>query len=337
MRKQYDCIDAAKLFMSLCVLAIHADLFKGVLSPTIRLAVPIFFIFTGFFFFSKLNKTSESEKKKVLWSMEKRYIQLYLFWFIVLLPITIYYREYYTYGLCDFVRIFLKELIFGSTFRASWYLMACMLGTAIVYWLSQINQKLLIFLGIAFYLFATFASKYHVLIQNDEMLSVLYSEINECVGKPYNNFFVSIMYLTIGKMIVDYKMVPFKKTYSILGLCICYSALLCEFLVAKNQFWFQYNSDCWFMLAPTATFFVLFVLELDIKLPHTRVMRSMSTIIYCSHLTIMMVVKKIFLILNITYTPPIIFLATLMCVTVLSFAILKLENIHKFRILQYSH
>lgn len=336
MRKQYDCIDATKLGMSLCVLAIHADLFKGLLSPTIRLAVPIFFIFTGFLFFSKLNNTSESEKKKVLWSMEKRYIQLYLFWFVVLLPITIYYREYYTYGLVDFVRIFLKELLFGSTFRASWYLMACILGTIIVHWLSRINQKLLILIGIVCYLFATFVSKYHVLIQNDKLLSALYSAINNCIGKPYNNLFISIMYLTIGKKIADYKAVPLK-TYSILGFFICYICLLCEFLVARNQFWFQYNSDCWFMLAPTATFFVLFVLALDIKLLHAHVMRSMSTIIYCAHLTIMMVMKKILLILGVACTPMIIFISTIMCVTALAVVILKLENIHKFRVLKYSH
>jgi len=91
------------------------------------------------------------------------------------------------------------------------------------------------------------------------------------------------------------------------------------------------------MLAPTATFFALFILALDIKLPHTYVMRSMSTIIYCSHLTIMMVIKKVFLILNVAYTPIIVFLATLLCTVALSFIIFKLERTRKFKILKFSH
>lgn len=99
MSKKYDCVDAAKLVMSLFVVAIHANLFNQALFPTIRLAVPVFFIFTGFFTFSKINKMPFGNRKHGLWKIEKRYMQLYLFWFAVLLPFTLYNRQYHTYGL----------------------------------------------------------------------------------------------------------------------------------------------------------------------------------------------------------------------------------------------
>lgn len=338
MGKQYDCVDAAKLILSLFVVAIHTKPFHSALFPVARLAVPVFFIFTGFFSFVKIGSTPLSQQKKTLWDIEKRYLKLYLFWFIVLLPFTLHTRQYHTYHFLDFAAVFIRDLLWGSTFQASWYLMACVLGIAIVFYLSKASQLLLVSMGISFYFLATCVSKYHLIITDNSTLNLLYSVTSRLTGSPYNNVCIAIPYIIIGKMIAEEKFRHFRQAHSILGFLICYLALLCEFYLAKHHSWFCYHCDCWFMLAPTAIFFVLSVLSLNIRIPKHGIMRSMSTVIYCSHLAIVTVVTKGLSVCKIADKQNVLlFTLTVICAVVLSLVIFRLEKISKLQFLKHSH
>ena len=84
--------------------------------------------------------------------------------------------------------------------------------------------------------------------------------------------------------------------------------------------------------------FVLFIMNLDMELPATSVMRKLSTIVYCSHMAIMMVVSKAFSIFHVEDAQNIlVFSITLMCAVVLSFIIIKLERYDRLRFLKYAH
>ena len=83
--------DIVKFIMALMVVAIHSSLFPMVLYPWLRLAVPMFFIISSYFFFGNLRKVeTDKEKNKRLWKYVKRNLILYGFWFVVLLPYTLY-------------------------------------------------------------------------------------------------------------------------------------------------------------------------------------------------------------------------------------------------------
>ena len=56
--------DILKLVMSFFVVAIHMALFPEILYPWLRIAVPLFFIMTGFFFFGKLQKIQDYKAQK---------------------------------------------------------------------------------------------------------------------------------------------------------------------------------------------------------------------------------------------------------------------------------
>ena len=338
MSKKYDCVDAAKLVMSLFVVAIHANLFNQALFPTIRLAVPVFFIFTGFFTFSKINKMPFGNRKQVLWKIEKRYMQLYLFWFVVLLPFTLYNRQYHTYGLPELIPVFLRHLVWGSTFPASWYLAACMLGIGVVYLLSGCKCFWHIVIAAAAYLLATVTSKYELIIAENELFNMCYMTLKRCVGSPCNNVFAAILYIMVGRMLAEQKIFCVNGRKSLMGFVICYMGLLCEFFLAKRQPWFAPGCDCWFMLAPTAFFLVSVVMRLEIKLPCAAFLRTTSTIVYCSHLPVMMVVWKLISVAGIRDSQNVfVFSVTIMCSVILSVAITRLEKHRKFRFLQYSH
>ena len=78
--------DYTKFIMAIMVLAIHSALLPELLYPWLRLAVPLFFIISSYFFFKKYRSAeSGAERGKVIKKFLIRNLQLYSFWFIVLL------------------------------------------------------------------------------------------------------------------------------------------------------------------------------------------------------------------------------------------------------------
>ena len=104
--------DFLKFFLSLLVLAIHSALYPMILYPWLRIAVPLFFIMSSYFVFSKLCTASADAQKDVLKMFIGRNIKLYLCWFILLLPITIYIRKeiYFSGGFLENIFIILKSV-----------------------------------------------------------------------------------------------------------------------------------------------------------------------------------------------------------------------------------
>lgn len=97
-RPVFQGVDYVKFIMALCVVAIHVDSASCVLthwSPCvvwlIRLAVPFFFISSGFLLARKLEKLSESaERRKAVFRRAVRIFRIFACWLMIYLPITIY-------------------------------------------------------------------------------------------------------------------------------------------------------------------------------------------------------------------------------------------------------
>ena len=130
--------DVLKFFLSLIVVTIHVNLTSQILLPWSRIAVPLFFVISSYFLFSKINLTEKyDEQKLILKKYIFRNLKLYAFWFIALLPITLYYRKWFDAEIFVGFFKFVKAVLFQSTFRASWYIMATIIGTIIVFYLSK--------------------------------------------------------------------------------------------------------------------------------------------------------------------------------------------------------
>ncbi|MCD7763658.1 MAG: hypothetical protein LUI14_10790 [Lachnospiraceae bacterium] len=91
--KNYDAVDISKLILSLMVVALHTSFLEGFANPILRLAVPIFFIYSGFFFFYKDSQVNEENKP--LKKLVVRNVKLYAAWFLVLLLPTNYLKSYF--------------------------------------------------------------------------------------------------------------------------------------------------------------------------------------------------------------------------------------------------
>lgn len=131
------------------------DIIRRLTAPLLNAAVPVFFILSSFFLFSKM------EKSGFLWcvwmSFFKRISILYLFWFIITLPVTLYTRtDYWELSQPVLALTFFKDLLFSHTFGGSWFLSALVVGSLFVFLLKKYlnaNNIVLLLLAIAVYIF----------------------------------------------------------------------------------------------------------------------------------------------------------------------------------------
>ena len=77
-------IDVLKFFLAITIVQIHSEFALVWMKPYLRLAVPLYFMISSFFFFRKKPDTEQ------LWAYVKRLSKLYLFWFIVWSPFYFY-------------------------------------------------------------------------------------------------------------------------------------------------------------------------------------------------------------------------------------------------------
>ena len=160
-RKTYNSLDLMKIIASILVVAIHAEPLNGlskdiVIDVFARVAVPFFFITSSFFFFKGYH-----DKQALL-----RYIRclalLYMFWFVVTLPITVLnsFIEPDTSFAHNLLR-FIRGFFLGSTFRGSWFLMALMECISFIWLLSRrLHTPTLLFIGICMYTISVLFSSY---------------------------------------------------------------------------------------------------------------------------------------------------------------------------------
>ena len=291
--KEYDILDLTKIILSFMVVAIHTKLLPLVLYPWIRLAVPLFFIISSFILYTKINNSPKEDKNNIIKHYIMRLIKLYLFWFIALLPITIYLRRvWFEYGiLIGILNIIIKPFL-GSTFIASWYIMATIIGTLIVNKLcNKISYKILILLFIFINLICCSFSSYSFLFKNLNVFK-LYIE-------PYCSFPVSLIYILLGKLISENKIkIENKKINLILLLNSCIILFIEWLIIYKING--TYNNDCYIFLIPTSFLVFNYIIDINIKINKAKSLRQLSNFIYPLHGSIAIIISKLLEIIIIT-------------------------------------
>ena len=339
-KKNNSVFDITKYFLSIMVVAIHCNLSPEILYPWLRLAVPLFFLISSFFLFKKIGKATSEEKNSIVWNYIKRNAILYLFWFVVLLPLAIHQQhdiwidEHNIFCILRFIR----SLLFSSTFPASWYISSTITATVVVFYLSKkLNNAILLIISGACYFLACVSSSYPFVVELVPVLKNILSVVGVFIPVPYNSFLVGIFWITCGKCIAESK---HQIRTNKLIIMIIISAILLEieylFHVKLTN---TINSDLYFMLIPMST--SIFILLCRIPAWENKygvTLRKISTLYYVMHLSVLYVIRALLdRIYHIKIDTGLQFVATLLIVTVLSIIILILEKNKKFSLLKYSH
>ena len=338
-RKNLDSADVLKFVLSILIVATHTSFFEGYLTPLVRLAVPAFFMISGYFFFSRTNSCDTEEKKKAYLKKSVTHnLKLYLFWFILLLPLTLYIRKYHTMGLVGGALHLIRDFLFGSTFQSSWYIVALITGFAIVLFLSEkIPQSALIIIGVIFYIPSLLSSNYEFLLESSDLLKAVGESLSKVFLLPCRNFSVSILYIAIGKYLAEKNYEGKTKKYTVTFL-LAFAALIAEYLALHFSGVKIEDTDCYIALPFAAYYLCKVFLTLDIKCKCAIILRKISTVSYCAHMAVFMVVGKLFKIFEIPDWQNVLhFALTLLLTHILSLVLIKLTEYKYFRFLKYSH
>ena len=338
-RKNLDSADVLKFVLSILIVSTHTSLLEGYITPLVRLAVPAFFMISGYFFFGRICSCDSKEKQNAyLKKSIKHNLKLYLFWFIVLLPLTFYVRQYHTMGIFGGIWHLVRDFMFGSTFQSSWYIVALITGFTLVLFLSRkLPQHALVIIGVVCYIPSLLSSNYAFLLEYSDSLKEIGESLSTVFLLPCRNFSVSILYIVLGKYLAEKNYEGKTKRYTITFL-LAFAALVAEYIVLDKSGVVIVNTDCYIAVPFAAYYLCKVFLTLDVSCKYSLTMRKISTVSYCAHMAVFMVVGKCFKIFEIPDWQNILrFAVTLLLTHLLSLVLIKLATYKAFSFLKYSH
>lgn len=331
-RKTIEILDVTKFVLSIMVVGIHT-LGKYGIYPLFRIAVPLFFMISSYLFFSN------SEKRGNIGFLKKfciRNLKLYCFWFIVLMPVFLPLGGYLTGNLLFNVFKLIIKVFFGSTFTASWYISALVIGMCFVFACDKFKIDYRIVLGFTFliYVICCLNSNYRNLMADDSII-VMINRIYP--GTIYNGFLAGLFWISLGYVFACKGKICNRKKSKI-GLIV--SILLLEgeyFIVTKYHL--AVDNDCYFMLVPVCYFIFdnLISCEWKSKRIDVKVLRKYSTIIYCVHGSVAVLIENYWIIETNLLCCILKFVIVLIISICIAYAICTLEKKKVFNCLHYAY
>ena len=207
MHKTNSIFDISKMIFCIMVVCIHTNVLPGILFPWIRIAVPMYFLMSSYFLFQKLHKADCCVHKAILQQFISRNLTFYLFWFVILLPVTLHYDHWFTgKTVLQGLALLLNTFFFFELFRAGWFLMALMLGVLIVYLSLRLlsNRMLLIFTGIIYVLLCLRTAYSELLYQHASIVMTAFETYDAVFSRGYLSFPCSLFWIACGKWFAEH-------------------------------------------------------------------------------------------------------------------------------------
>lgn len=292
--KTYQGVDAAKFFFALCIVALHANVASclpgnaGWLleKAVFRLAVPYFFVASGFFLGLKTAKADGRQIGQII----RRYCLRLLLPLIVFSVISDLQRAWELLAegtsLPDIVRIIGKATLFYP-FGALWYVQASMVGALLLYpflrW-GRLTPAVLI--GAALHAFALLCNNYAFLAEGAALAGIVDRYMLACLS-PRNGLFVGFAFLSIGACCSRIaERVQRHRAALLTGAVLTYAAYVAEaLLVRRNGGAVLDDGGLYAAHLLTAPALVLLTASVSVplKTETTLLMRNLSTGMYYLH------------------------------------------------------
>ena len=346
----YNSIDLAKFVCAILVVMIHVAPFdvaenSGVLfslnflfkQSICRIAVPLFFVFSGFFLYKKtpLENFSLHHTKAYV----TRLFHLYIIWSCIYFPLYMK-NSLETQTLSDSLINYIRDFAFSGSYTQLWYLNALMLAVVIVSFLlsKKIPPTKILCISFAFYVVGLLGDGYAGIIAPlywFPKTAYLLNRYYEIFDTTRNGLFFAFFFVAVGmilsnkeKPVISMKKSLFFFIVSLCALCI-ETQLLKLYGLARD-----YNVIMFTI--PTVLFCFSFLSSL--KLKNRKIyknLRILSSLIFYLHLLVSYWVWKAIVQLKIDIiNTPIMFISTLTLTIALSIAILNISKLRPFRFLQ---
>ena len=280
--RTYKGIEIFRVVAAFLVVAIHTSPLAGysgtadfVFTRVIaRVAVPFFFMVTGYFVLSKGTGVRRFLKKTAI---------IYAASAALYLPINVYAGHLQGWGLLDLV----QQVFFEGTFYHLWYLPAALLGA----WLTSLlmrrtSRGVCAAIVTALYVLGLLGDSYWGLIEGVPGVSSAYNALFALMGYTRNGLFFAPMFMFLG---AEMRMAKRRGVgFEAAGLVLSFALMLAEALNARAQGWQRHDSM--YVLLPFVMYF-LFALLSRVKGSVRLLLGSFSLLVYVLHPAVIIVVR----------------------------------------------
>lgn len=284
---RYFAIDVTKMILAILVVALHSlplsdnQDFNDAVRFICELAVPLFFCFSGFFF----------RTKTTLWPFVHRILSLYLFWFVIQVPL---FSLGGTRELISFHRNLtllenIQKVLFSSTYSISWYLVALLWCGIITFYLSHFWKGISLAVAGMLYILSITNNGSNEFFQDTWIYSV---------GEAYKSVFYTIrwsfpyglIFFLTGYYLKDMEQ---RIHWKYFAACIALYGVIyvMKYHFAAVNIVYQFSTPL----------LILGITGLILKGGHPqpyveegRILRNTSTLLYLSHPVIMAILYKLF-------------------------------------------
>lgn len=306
-------IDIVKFIMSLFIVGIHSHIYYVipdgigrfvVQSVILRLAVPFFFVVSGYYLGIKIWNQPYVERKKSIIGYINNLLVPYLFWstinLLLYLPVI--------YDTCEsgleFIAKIIRQVIFYPV-GAMWFVLACMVGACIIHVFWE-NKKVALVFAMFMYGVALLGNNYYFILSNTKYIDFML----KFIISTRNGLFVGFPFMLLGALLAKPEMINnFKSKYVCLLLVLAFILTSVETYTIYNR---PYNDDRGLFVSYLLLIPCLVIALLKTQTPigiSTIRLRKYSTMLYFSHRFIISITTMI-----VPNMPVVIlFLVTLLC------------------------
>lgn len=282
--KSYVAIDIAKLVFAMLVLYSHTDPFMSygitlnsyIVNLTFRLAVPFFFLCSGYFFFLKKNS---------IVNFSKRIFILYFSWFVV-----------YVIASRSFLvnKESIKLFFLSGNYGIFWYFPALVYSTIIVYLLKKYtNTKTTAIVVILFYILGLLGDTYFKFNKFLPITTKIINRYSLLFQKTRNGFLFPPLYIFLGSILATKDNISTNKKFLLIGFIVSYLFFIIEYIFI---FKFKIGNDNNFFISLVPAVVCLFLLLKNTNLKNIKFglfCRKVSIVVYCSHYLIYSNIAKL--------------------------------------------
>lgn len=314
----YAGVDYFRIVAAVMVIAIHTAPFSGISKDfdflltycAGRVAVPFFFMTTGYFVLGSWRKNGNNAGSKVIRFIKKT-LFLYAVSIVLYLPI-----NFYSGGLPGSAGEFIRMLIFDGTFYHLWYFPAVIIGCfAVMMLLKKFPARTVLVITILLYLIGAGGDSYYGIAARIPALEHMYDVIFTVSSYTRNGIFYAPIFLLMGRMLRERK-ASIEKTentagtartdsrtgrknstvrdistgWNIAGLCISLILMLIEGYLTFSLDLQRHNSM--YLFLPPVMYF-LFRLLLSVPGYAPGRTRDVSMIVYIIHPGVLIALRGI--------------------------------------------
>ena len=295
-KEAYTGIDYFRIIAAFLIIAIHTSPFTTysytadfILTRIIaRVAVPFFFMTSGFFLISEYNYNSDKLKTFI-----KRTAIIYGIAITLYIPVNIY-NGYF--DMDNLLPNIIKDIVFDGTVYHLWYMPAAIIGSTITWVLvKKISLKWAFGTTAFLYIIGMLGDSYFGFSEKIPFVKNLYSNLFEVSNYTRKGVFFAPIFFVLGGIIASKKF-RISPRNSLIGLVVTLSLMLGEGLFLHNLN-VQRHDSMYIMLIPCM--FFLFTALTYWRGRTVSVLRTLTLIIYIIHPMMIIVVRMVAKILGL--------------------------------------